>query len=175
MFWGFGMIDSPPIIQGLHLDPTKNTKHTSVPLHNLQILNVTIYNHCWTWPVARVHRGSITFENIGRGCTHENSACSLFVDTSHSEHTVTSTVLMWIHIIMQEGKQIQPQNRTVMPPKIVGDLRLQSHFFWNTMGVLTWQLFVAYLVSFYWLNIQSEQSIVYWRNDSFSMTDLNIQ
>lgn len=42
----FRMIDSPPIIQGLHLDPKKNTKHTSVPLHNLQILNVTINNHC---------------------------------------------------------------------------------------------------------------------------------
>lgn len=110
----FRMIDSPPIIQGLHLDPKKNTKHTSVPLHNLQILNVTINNHCWTRPVARVHRGSITFENIDRGCTHENSACSLFVVTSRSEHTVTSIVLMWIHIIGKEGKQIQPHNRTVM-------------------------------------------------------------
>lgn len=41
----FRVIDSTPIIQGLHLDPKKITKHTSVPLHNLQILNVTIYNH----------------------------------------------------------------------------------------------------------------------------------
>lgn len=110
----FGVIDSPPIIQGLHLDPKKNTKHASVPLHNLQILNATIYNHYWTRPVARVHSGSITFENIGRGCTHENSACSLFVVTSRSEHTMTSIVLMWRHIIGKEGKQDQPHNRTVM-------------------------------------------------------------
>ena len=101
----FRVIDSPPIIRGLHLDPKKNTKHTSVPLHNL---NVTIYNHCWARPVARVHRGSITFGNKGRGGTHENSACSLSVVTSSSEHTVTSTVLKWIHIIEKEGKQIRP-------------------------------------------------------------------
>lgn len=121
----FRVIDSTPIIQGLHLDPKKITKHTSVPLHNLQILNVTIYNHYWTQPVARVHSGSITFGNIDQGCTHENSACSLSVVTSSSEHTVTSIVLKWMHIIGKEGKQIQPHVTMVWwPPKTVGDLRL---------------------------------------------------
>lgn len=119
----FRVIDSPPIIQGLHLDPKKNTKHTSVPLHNLKILNVTIYNHYWTRPVARVHSGSITFGNIDRGCTHENSECSLSVVTSSSEHTVMSTMLKWIRITGKEGKQIQPHTNVVWwPPKIVSDL-----------------------------------------------------
>ena len=104
----FRVIDSPPIIRGLHLDPKKNTKHTSVSLHNLQILNVTVYNHYWTRHAARVHSGSITFGNKDRGWTHENSTCSLFVVTSCSEHTVTSIVLKWIHIIEKEEKQIQP-------------------------------------------------------------------
>lgn len=40
----FCLIGSPPTILALHLDQKKNTKHTSVPLHNLQILEVTIYN-----------------------------------------------------------------------------------------------------------------------------------
>ncbi len=121
----FRVIDSPPIIQGLHLDPKKNTKHTSVPLHNLQILNVTIYNHYWTRPAARIHSGSITFGNIDWGCTHENSVCSLFVVTRSSEHTVTSIVLKWIHIIGKEGKQVKPHITVVWwPPKIVGDLTL---------------------------------------------------
>lgn len=102
----FRLIDSPPITQGLHLDPKKSTKRTSVSFHNLRILNVTIYNHYWTQPVARVHSGSITFGNIELGCTHENSACSLSVVTSSSKHTVTSMVLKWMHIIGKEGKQI---------------------------------------------------------------------
>lgn len=87
----FRMMDSPLIIQGLHLHHKKITKHSSVSLHNLQIFSVIIYNHYWTQPVARVHSGSITCEDVGRGCAHENSACNLFVVTSCSEHTVTST------------------------------------------------------------------------------------
>lgn len=142
MFWGFRVIDSLPIILRLHLDP-KKSKHTSVPFHNLN-LNVTIYNHYWTRPFARVHSGSITFENTGRGCTHENSAGSLFVVTRRSEHTVTCTALMRIHIIAMEGKQIQPQNRTVMATENSWWPQTVKSSFLKYNGCFTWHLFVTY-------------------------------
>lgn len=112
------LIDSPPIIRGLHLDPKKNKKHASVPLHNLQILNVTIYNHYWTPTCCQSTQWiNHIWEYRPRLHSWKFSVQSLSVVTSSSEHTVTSMVLKWMHIIGKERKQIQPHINIVgWPP-----------------------------------------------------------
>lgn len=159
----FRVIDSPPITRGLHLDPKKNTEYTSVPFHNLQTLNVTVYNHYWTGPAARVHSGSITFGNIDQGCTHENSACSLCVVTSSFEHTVTSMVLKWIRIIGKEGKQTRPHTSALWrPPQIVNEPSTVKSSFLKWHGRFQRAIFICCIFSHLLLPVATFKTNVFF-------------
>lgn len=94
------MIDSPPIIQGLHLDPKRKTQSAQVCpsityRFELQPFTTTVkLDLLPEYTVDQSHLG-MQSEAVLMKIQH---AASLLLQAAQ-KHTVTSIVLKWIHII----------------------------------------------------------------------------
>lgn len=80
------------------------TKRTSVSLHNLQIFNLIIYNHCWTQRAARVHRGSITGRRLySWKFNMQFLCCCKALRTDHDVHGAHADLCHWIQPYNHNG------------------------------------------------------------------------
>lgn len=110
------MIDTPPI-SFMHLLDLKKSMHN---------LNMTIYDHDWCWPDAKVYSGSIMLD---------------------SQQAEPALMKMWRLRRLQKGKTNPTAGAvTAMATE---NSRPKSRPFWNTMAVC--MLFVTYQMDFHWL------------------------